>query len=94
MHYSAQRQAMEALFAGTEACAECLRVFIRFTAARDCSPPGNCSPPGQNPAKNDTLRFRRFVFALEIVQATTALRKLVVLFAHSILFTGEEAPGQ
>ena len=46
------------------------------------------------PAKNDTLRFCGLVFALEVIQSTTALDKLIVLFPHLTLFTGEEVPGQ
>ena len=34
------------------------------------------------------------MFALEIIQSTTALQKLVVLFTHQILITGEQVLGQ
>ena len=64
------------------------RLSHRLRDARD-----RC-PSGQEPPKNATLCFCGLVFALEIIQSPTTLQKLVVLFAHQNLFTGEEVPGQ
>jgi hypothetical protein len=44
--------------------------------------------------KDDSLRFCGLVFALEVIQSTTTLDKLVVLFPHLTLFTGEKVAGQ
>jgi len=76
---SAPYPPIKALFAREKVCVE-RPVFIGSPAARDRS------PPGQEPPKNDTLRFCGLVFAFEVIQSTTTLDKLVVLFPHLILF--------
>src|SRR5262245_16343462 len=79
---------IKALFAREKVCAKrrssSLVPRLRGTAALQV----------RNRQKNDTLRFCGLVSAFEVIQSTTTLDKLVVLFPHLTLFTGEKVPGQ
>src|SRR5215831_19646264 len=79
---------IKALFAREKVCAKWRRSSLvprlRGTAALQV----------RNRQKNDTLRFCGLVFAFAVIQSTTTLDKLVVLFPHLTLFTGEKVPGQ